>query len=162
KSIRKRMNGSFVYPSSDGYVKYDHFFSSDLQRIILQNVDAKSNVVRYVDTVDGKPYYCLEVEAWMANDVFKNYYNISHPRGGISQDRLEYTNFVSDNENAYGILASRNHCRILLKYDNTTGHNEDTLVNGKRKYIFNGDTVCLDDLNFDYYRNSPEFFEVTE
>ncbi|MBR6130390.1 MAG: hypothetical protein IKQ20_00855 [Bacteroidales bacterium] len=153
KTIRKRMNGSFVYPNSLGEIQYNSFKTSDFLRFVSQYIDVDPNVVRYIDTVDGNPYYCLEVEVWMANDVFKNYYNISHPRGGISQDRLEYTNFVSDNENAYGILASRNHFRYSFKFDNTSGkHNEDSLVHGSLTRA----------LNFGYYRNSPEFFEVSK
>ena len=153
KTIKRRMNGSFIYPNSVGELQYNSFHTSDLLRFIGQSIEATPNVVRYIDTVDGRPYYCLEVDAWMANDVFKNYYNISHPRGGISEDRLEYTNFVSDNENAYGILASRNHFRYRFKFDNTSGkHNEDSLVHSS----------YTKHLNFGYYGNSPEFFEVTE
>ncbi|MBP5205638.1 MAG: hypothetical protein J6Z44_02470 [Bacteroidales bacterium] len=151
KSIRKRLNGSFVYPNSNGELQYNSFKTSDLLRFIGQSIEANPNVVRYIDTVNANPYYCLKMEVWTANDIFKNYYNISHPRGGISQDRLEYTNFVSENENAYGILASRNCFSSLFKFDNTSGkHNEDSLVYGS----------YTKDLNFGFYRNSPEFYEV--
>ena len=68
------------------------------------------------------------------------------------QNSLEYTNFVSENESAYGLLGSRNYSYVDLKMDDTFGHNEDTLVNSPRTKR----------LNFRYYRESPEFPEDYE
>jgi|GEM_PF-559473 hypothetical protein len=151
KTIKKKMNSGFMMPQSNGNITFDKFKPSDLLSMIAQGMSPNNNLTRYVDTVDGRPYFCLEVEAWLANTEFYNYYNISNPHGDIVQQRMEYTNFVSDDGDAYGLIASRNRSRIILKFDNTTGHNEDSLVNGH----------FTKNLNFDYYRNSPEFFEVT-
>lgn len=151
KSISKKMNSSFKVPQSDGTINFDSFTSTDLFAMIKQYVEPNNNVVRYVDTVDGRPFFCLKIDAWTANKEFQTYHNVSTPSSSIVQDRLEYTNFVSENNNAYGLLASRNHCYRLFKFDNTNGNNnEDSLVKGSQ----------TKNLNFDYYRNSPEFFEV--
>ncbi len=152
KSIRKKMNSSFKTPQSDGDVNFEGFTPNHLFQM-LQQIEPNDNVVRYVDTVDGKPYFCILVEAWCANKEFQTYYNVATPNSSIVQDRLEYTNFVSADNTAYGLLASRNCCTRSFKFDNTNGNNnEDSLVNGS----------FTKHLGFDYYRNSPEYFEVTD
>ena len=88
----------------------------------------------------------------MANDHFQIYQQVANPNTSIVQNRLEYTNFVSDDNDAYGLLASRSSVRRLFKFDNTNGkYNEDSLVWGS----------ITGKLNFDYYRNSPEFVDLS-
>lgn len=153
KTATKKMNASYRMPQSDGTIKFDSFTARDLLLAIKENIRPKEGVTRYVDTVDGKPFFCIEVQAWFATKDFQTYHNVAMPTTSIIQDRLEYTNFISPDNNAYGLLASRNSCSKSYKFDNTgEKHNEDSLVNGS---ITKG-------LNFDYYRKSPEFFTITE
>lgn len=153
KSISKKMNSSYKVPQSDGDINFDSFTPANLFLLIKQYVEPNDNVVRYIDTIDAKPYFCLKIDTWMANKEFSIYHSVSTPNSSIIQDRMDYTNFVSNNNNAYGLLASRNHCYRLFKFDNTNGNNnEDSLVKGS----------YTKGLNFDYYRNSPEFYEVVE
>ena len=103
-------------------------------------------MTRYIDAIDGVPYNCIQLQVWAAGKTYLDYYNVSHPSSSIVQNRLEYTNFVSDDKDAYGILTSRNTCYRNLQFS-PTEHNEDTLVQG----------AVTKDLGFDYYRNSPFF-----
>lgn len=150
KKVRKKMNSSFKTPQSDGDISYDDFTPRDLFSILQQQIKENDKVTRYVDTVGGKPYFCIEVQAYFANKEYQTYFNVATPNSSIVQDRLEYTNFVSSDNTAYGLLASRNCCVRTFKFDNTNGnYNEDSLVNGQ----------FTKHLGFDYYRHSPEFFE---
>jgi len=148
KSITKKMNSSYKKPASDGDISYDDFTPNDFFRFLTQNIQPNSNVVRYVDTIEGQPYFCLKVDSWFANEQYYTYQMVASPNSSIVENRMEYTNFVSDDKSAYGLLASRNHTYKLFKFDNTNGsNNEDSLVKGS----------FTKDLGFDYYRNSPEF-----
>lgn len=148
KTISKKMNASYLTPQSDGSISFNGFSAKDLLLAIKENVKPDDKVTRYVDTIDGKPFFCLEVQAWFATKDFQIYHNVTAPNTSLVQDRLEYTNFVSPDNSAYGLLASRNSCQSIYKFDNTGGnYNEDSLVKGS---ITKG-------LNFNYYRNSPEF-----
>ncbi len=146
KTISKKMNASYLTPQSDGSISFDGFSAKDLLLAIKENVKPNDNVIRYVDDIDGRPFFCLEVQAWLATKDFQIYHNVAAPTTSLVQDRLEYTNFVSPDNNAYGFLASRNSCRSIYKFDNSESkYNEDSLVKGS---ITKG-------LNFDYYRNRP-------
>lgn len=149
KTITKRMNASYVTPHSDGTLSFDDFSAQDLLNMIKGNVQPNDKVTRYIDTVDGNPYFCLELYTWFANKEFQIYHDVAAPTTSLIQDRLEYTNFVSEDKTAYGLLASRNYCRKLFKFDNTgEKHNEDSLVHGSITGM----------LNFKPYRESPEFW----
>ena len=152
KTLTRKMNSSYRTPKTDGDIDFDGFKPSTLLRFLAQHIQENDNVTRYVDTVDGLPYFCMEIEAWMANDHFRIYQQVANPNTSIVQNRLEYTNFVSEDNDAYGILASRNSVRRLFKFDNTEGkNNEDSLVRGS----------ITGKLNFDFYRNSPEFVDLS-
>ncbi len=152
KVISQKMNTSHISPNTDGTVEFSNFTPRDLYLMMIKYIKEDKNVTRYVDAIDGRPYYCMEVEVWAADKTFRTYCDVSTPSASVVQNRLEYTNFVSEDGLAFGILASRNknQNRKLLKFDNSSGNNnEDSLVKGQ--YTKN--------LNFDYYRNSPEFIE---
>ena len=153
KSLHKRLNPDLIRDASvyggDGReiaysVTPKTFFS-----FLEQNIEPNDNVTRYIDAVDNQPYFCMQLSVWAANEPFVKYRDVATPNSSIVQNRLEYTNFVSADHDAYGILASRNCCIKSLKMDNSQGHNEDTLVKGQH----------TKNLNFDYYRNSPLFQE---
>lgn len=144
KTITKKMNASYLTPQSDGTMTYNNFSARDLLLSIKENIKPNESVVRYVDAIAGRPFFCLEVQAWLATKDFQTYHNVSAPTTSLVQDRLEYTNFISPDNNAYGLLASRNSCVGVYKFDNSEGkYNEDSLVKGS---ITKG-------LGFDYYRN---------
>lgn len=148
KSITKKMNSSYKRPASDGDISYDGFTPQNFFMFLKQNIQPNSQVTRYVDTIEGQPYFCLKVDSWFANQDYYTYQMVSTPNSSIVENRLEYTNFVSEDKSAYGLLASRNHTYRLFKFDNTNGsNNEDSLVKGS----------ITKNLGFDYYRNSPEF-----
>ncbi len=152
KTLSRKMNSSYRTPKSDGDIDFDGFKPTTLLHFLAEHIQENANVTRYIDSVDGLPYFCLEIEAWLANDHFQIYQQVANPNTSIVQNRLEYTNFVSDDSDAYGLLASRSSVRRLFKFDNTNGkYNEDSLVWGS----------ITGKLNFDYYRNSPEFVDLS-
>lgn len=153
KSLTRKMNASYRTPQSDGDIYFDGFKPTTFLRFLEEHIPENDNVVRYIDSLDGLPYFCLEIEAWLANDHFRIYQQVANPNTSIVQNRLEYTNFVSDDNDAYGLLASRSSVRRVFKFDNTNGkHNEDSLVRGS----------ITGKLNFDFYRNSPEFIDLSQ
>lgn len=148
KSITKKMNSSYKEPASDGDISFEGFTPRSFFLFLNENIQPNNNVTRYVDTIAGQPYFCLQVDAWFANKQFHTYHMVATPNSSIVENRMEYTNFVSENNSAYGLLASRNHTSSFYKFDNTNGsYNEDSLVRGS----------MTKNLGFDYYRNSPEF-----
>lgn len=146
KVVSKKLNADFVRSTTSNEVSYIGFVPKTFYTILAQNIQPNDNVTRYIDAIDGIPYNCIQLQLWAAGKTYLDYYNVSHPSSSIVQNRLEYTNFVSDDNDAYGILTSRNTCYRNLQF-NPTEHNEDTLVQG----------AITKDLGFDYYRNSPFF-----
>lgn len=146
KSLKKKLNADFIRSTSTGEVSFIGYVPKSFYTFVAQNLEPNDDVVRYIDAVDGRAYCCIRLELWAADKTFLTYYNVSTPGSSIVQNRLEYTNFVSSDKNAYGILASRNSCHRDLQF-NPMEHNEDTLVKG----------AATRHLGFDYYRNSPLF-----
>ena len=147
KQITRRINGDYIRATSGNEVSYIGFIPETFFTTIIQGIETNERVTRYIDSIDGQPYHCIRLTAWAADQNYLTYREVSNPGTSIVQNRLEYTNFVSNNESAYGLLASRNYANTDLMMDNSSGHNEDTLVKSARTRR----------LNFDYYRNSPEF-----
>lgn len=142
KKITKRLNGDYIRASSSSEVSFNSFTPETFFTTIIQAIETNPNVTRYTDT-----YYCLRLTIWAGNKNYLTYREVATPSSSIVQNNLEYTNFISEDESAYGLLASRNYTYTDLMLDNTSGHNEDTLVLSPRTKR----------LNFDYYRHSPEF-----
>ena len=147
KQLTRKLNGDYIRATSTSEVVFSGFSPHTFFTTIIQAIETKPNVTRYIDSVDGSPYFCMRLTAWAANDVYLRYKEASTPGSSIIQNRMEYTNFISKDESAYGILASRNFAYRDLMMENVTGHSEDTLVHSPNTRR----------LNFDYYRNSPEF-----
>lgn len=146
KVISKKLNADFIRSTTTGEVSYVGFVPKNFYTIIAQEIQPNDKVTRYIDAIDGISYNCIQLQLWAAGKAYLDYYKVSHPSSSIVQNRLEYTNFVSDDKDAYGIVTSRNTCYRNLQF-NPTEHNEDTLVQG----------AATKDLGFDYYRNSPFF-----
>lgn len=146
KVLTKKLNSDFIRSTTTNEVSFVGFVPKTFYEYIAQNIQADDNIDRYIDAINGKPYSCIRLTLWAADKTFLNYYNVSHPNTSVVQNRLEYTNFISEDETAYGILASRNSCHRDLQF-NSLEHNEDTLVKGQ----------MTKHLNFNYYRNSPLF-----
>ncbi len=149
--ITQRLNGDYIRATTGTEVSFSGFTPDFFFSTMLQTIETNEHVTRYIDSVAGQPYRCMRLTAWAADQNYLTYREVSTPGSSIVQNRPEYTNFVSENESAYGFLASRNYCYTDLSFDNASGHNEDTLVKSPR----------TSRLNFDYYRNSPEFPEGT-
>jgi hypothetical protein len=147
KQISRRINGDYIRATTGNEVTFTGFIPETFFTTIIQGIETNNRVTRYIDSIDGQPYHCIRLTAWGADQNYLTYREVSNPGTSIVQNRQEYTNFVSDNESAYGLLASRNYANTDLMMDNSSGHNEDTLVKSARTRR----------LNFDYYRNSPEF-----
>lgn len=150
KQLVRKINGDYIRATSGAEVAYTGFTPETFFSTIIQNIETNPRVTRYIDSVDGKPFYCMRLTAWAADDNYLKYREVSTPGSSIVQNRMEYTNFLSKDESAYGLLASRNYAYVDLMMENSTGHNEDTLVKGVRTRH----------LNFNYYRYSPEFPEI--
>ena len=149
KSLTRKINGDYIRATSGSEVTYSGFTPSSFFSTIIQNIETNPNVTRYIDSVDGKPYYCMRLTVWAGDKNYLTYREVAIPNSSLVQNNLEYTNFVSKDESAYGLVASRNYSYVNLTMDNSTGHNEDTLVLSPRTRR----------LNFNYYRYSPEFPE---
>ena len=147
KQLTHKINGSYIRATSTSEIVYTGFTPKTFFTTFLRDIETNPDVTRYIDSVDGKPYYCLRLTAWAANDTYLRYLETSTPGSSIVQNRMEYTNFVSDDESAYGIFASRGYAYRDLMMENTTGHSEDSLVH----------SALTRRLNFNYYRYSPEF-----
>lgn len=148
KTLTRRLNSDLIRtPSSTGEISFSSFTPHDFYRYLAQNIEEKPNVTRYIDAIDGQPYRCIRLCIWAASIDYLYYHQVSTPSSSIVDNRLEYTNFVSDDKDAYGLLASRTSTYVDLMLDNSQGHNEDTLVLSPTTRV----------LNFGYYRNSPLF-----
>lgn len=147
KKISKRINGDYIRSTSNDEVVFMGFTPESFFNNIIQSIETNDRVTRYIDSIDGQAGYCLRLTVWGASQEYLTYREVATPSSSIVQNNLEYTNFISEDESAYGLIASRNYAYKDLAMDNTNGHNEDTLVHSKRTRR----------LNFDYYRNSPEF-----
>lgn len=146
KVVTRKLNSDFIRSTTADEISYVGFIPKTLFTIIRQSMEPNDKVDRYIDAVDGIAFNCIRLELWAVGSTFLTYYNVSHPSSSIVQNRLEYTNFVSDDKDAYGILTSRNSCYRDLQFT-SMDHNEDTLVRGS----------VTGDLGFGYYRNSPLF-----
>lgn len=146
KEITKKLNGDYIRATTSTDVLYTGFTPESFFNTIIQVIETNPNVTRYIDTVAGRPYYCMRLTVWGGDENYLTYREVASPNSSIVSNRMEYTNFISENETAYGLLASRNYASVDLMMSSTE-HNEDTLVNSNRTKR----------LNFDYYRNSPEF-----
>ncbi len=148
KSFTRRLNSDLIRtPSAAGIVSYSSFTPHDIFRYIAQYIPVKPHVVRYIDAIDGNPYRCIRLSVWAASQDYLYYQQVSTPSSSIVDNRLEYTNFISSDENAYGLLASRTSTHVDLMINNSQDHSEDTLVLSPTTRA----------LNFGYYRNSPLF-----
>jgi len=147
KQISRRLNGDYIRATTGADVAFTGFTPETFFSSIIQAIETNDHVTRYIDSIEGQPYRCLRLTVWAADDNYLTYREVSTPGSSIVQNRMEYTNFISEDESAYGLLASRSYAVADLSFDNSTGHNEDTLVKSAR----------TERLNFDYYRNSPEF-----
>ena len=141
KKVTKRLNGDYIRATSSSEVLFSSFIPETFFTTIIQAIETKPNVTRYTDT-----YYCLRLTVWAGDKNYLTYREVATPSSSIVQNNLEYTNFISENESAYGLLASRSYTYVDLMLSSSE-HNEDTLVHSPRTQR----------LNFDYYRNSPEF-----
>ncbi len=128
KSITRKLNSTFIRSSATEEVSYTGFTPISFYTIVAQSISPNDDVVRYIDG-----FSCIKLTAWAANEVFANYYDISNPTSSFVQSRSTYTNFVSSGkDDAFGFLASRNHCQRTFIWSSSIDHNEDTLVAGKR------------------------------
>lgn len=146
KKITKKLNGDYIRATTSADVLYTGFTPETFFNTIIQVIETNPNVTRYIDSVAGKPYFCMRLTVWGGDENYLTYREVASPSSSIVSNRLEYTNFVSEDESAYGLVASRNYAYVDLMMSSTE-HNEDTLVLSNRTKR----------LNFDYYRNSPEF-----
>lgn len=147
KQLTTKLNGDYIRATSSNEVTFTGFTPESFFNSIIQTIETNPNVTRYIDSVAGKPYYCMRLTIWGGDQNYLTYREVASPTSSIVSNRMEYTNFVSEDESAYGLVASRNYSYVDLMMDNTMEHNEDTLVLSNRTKR----------LNFGYYRNSPEF-----
>lgn len=147
KQLSRKLNGSYIRATSSSEMNYNDFSPASFFSSFIQAIPTNNNVTRYIDAIDNQPYRCLRLTVWAADQNYLTYREVATPNSSIVQNNLEYTNFVSEDNSAYGILASRNYTHRDLTFDNNSGHNEDTLVLSKR----------TERLNFNYYRYSPLF-----
>lgn len=144
KVFTKKLNSGFIRSTTSDEVSYTGFVPKYFYTLLALNLEKNENVTRYIDAVDGIAYNCIRLQLWATDQTYLDYYNVSNPNSSIVQNRLEYTNFISEDKDAYGIMCSRNTCYRDLQFS-PMEHNEDTLVAGQ-------DTK---DLGFGYFRNSP-------
>jgi len=147
KSLTKKLNAESIRSTSSGDISFSSFRPKDLYEYIGQQLQPNERVTRYIDALDDHPYRCFKLQVWAGDKNYRTYQDVATPSASIVENRLEYTNFVSAHNDAYGLLGSRNFCDRFLTMENTTSHSEDSLVKGSK----------TKQLGFDYYRNSPLF-----
>lgn len=87
------------------------------------NLTPKENVSRYING-----YFCIEFEVWAVEKSYANYYYLSNEINNISDNRMAFTNFVSEDQLAFGFFSSRNMTRNVCQIDNRS---EDSLISGQ-------------------------------
>ena len=147
KQLSKRLNGDYIRAPTSSEVTFNSFIPKTFFTTIIQAIETNPSVTRYIDAIDGNPYRCIRLTVWAGDKNYLMYREVATPSSSVVQNSLEYTNFISEGESAYGLLGSRCNSHKDLIMENTTGHSEDTLVQ----------SPLTKRLNFDYYRNSPEF-----
>ena len=147
KQLTKRLNGDYIKATSTSEVTFNSFIPKTFFTTIIQAIETNPSVTRYIDAIDGNPYRCIRLTVWAGDNNYLTYREVATPSSSVVQNSLEYTNFISENKSAYGLFASRSFSYKDLIMENTTGHSEDTLVL----------SPLTRRLNFDFYRNSPEF-----
>lgn len=146
KKLTKKLNGDYIRATNSSDMLYTGFTPETFFNTLIQTIETNPNVTRYIDSVDGKPYFCMRLTVWGGDKNYLTYREVASPSSSIVSNRMEYTNFVSEDQSAYGVLASRNFGYVDLMMSSSE-HNEDTLVLSNRTKR----------LNFRYYRESPEF-----
>ncbi|MEG1555642.1 MAG: hypothetical protein RR356_02830 [Bacteroidales bacterium] len=134
-TISTKINSSLV--RSTGKIVEIEFIPKSFYRLVAGKLSPNSKVIRYIDT-----QFCMQIVIWGAAEDFVTYVDVSSPSSSIVQDRIEYTNMVSKDHSAYGLLSSRNYLVKKLRFS-PLSHNEDSLISGS----------ITGDLGFQKYQN---------
>ena len=119
-SVRRRVSSGEVNPSAPTVIKYD---VNKIYKVIADHLKKNENVIRKIDT-----YACLDYEAWIAGRAFSLYMKAYNQSSSVLNNKIDYTNFVSENNNAFGVFSSRNSAKRTYTI---TSASEDSLVNGQ-------------------------------
>ena len=113
---------------------YYTYRPNDIYRIIGSRLKPDDRVVRYCDDK------CTELVIWATEKNLLTYMDVNTSSSSIINDKNIYSNFESEDNNAYGILGSRN---VHRQRYNISQASEDSLVRG----------ILTRHLGFDYYWN---------
>ncbi|MDR1758844.1 MAG: hypothetical protein LBR51_07855 [Bacteroidales bacterium] len=137
--VTRKLNSNPVKSTGKESEIVYRFNPSNIYATIANQLSPDPTVTRYADeNTDGG---CLELEIWAAEQNLATYIDVGTATSSIVNDRNFYTNFESADNSAYGIFSSRTRQNKRYGMQNTTTHNEDSLVNGS--YTKN--------LGFDYF-----------
>ncbi len=96
---------------------------NNIYTAIKDNVKENDNVVRYIDG-----WNCIDYEVWVAEKAFSLYIKANNQSSSVLNNKIDYTNFISDDKSAYGIFSSRN---SVLRSFTIDAKSQDSLVSGK-------------------------------
>ncbi|HRR04828.1 MAG TPA: hypothetical protein P5215_06090, partial [Bacteroidales bacterium] len=85
-----------------------------LYQIIANRLRYDENIVRHTKGAD-----CITLEVWGAEKNYMIYLDVNEPSSSLVQDRVFYTNMVSEDKSAYGIFSSRNMAKRTYKLINS-------------------------------------------
>lgn len=121
-SFRRKLGSAYI--EEDETNSYEMNYVPNLLLMALgTNLTPKENVSRYIND-----YFCIEFEVWVVEKSYATYYFLSNETSITADNRMAFTNFVSEDHLAYGFFSSRNMTRNLCQIDNRS---EDSLISGQ-------------------------------
>ena len=67
KQLTQRLNGDYIRATTSGEITFTGFTPDYFFTTIIQSIETKPNVTRYIDSVDGQAYRCMRLSAWAAS-----------------------------------------------------------------------------------------------
>ena len=119
-SVKRKVSNAEVNTTGATVIKYN---INNIYKIIGDQVKKNDKVTRYIDT-----YACIDYEAWLAGKAYSLYVKATNQTSSVLNNKIEYTNFVSDDNSAFGVFSSRNSAKRTYTISSMS---EDSLVAGQ-------------------------------
>ncbi|MDR3047037.1 MAG: hypothetical protein LBU51_05395 [Bacteroidales bacterium] len=120
KSLRRKVSADFCQPGNSTKITHriDHVYN-----LIGATLEVNDQVVRYTDDRT-----CIEYEVWVCGASLATYMKLNELNSATLGNKIDFSNFIAENKNAYGIFSSRNSSVRVYDIDSNS---EDSLVQGQ-------------------------------
>ena len=119
-SVRRKVSNGEVNPTGATIIKYT---ISNIYKTVGDQVKKNDKVKRYIDT-----YKCVDYEVWIAGKVLSSYIRANNQPSTVVNNKVDYTNFISEDNSAFGIFSSRDSSKRAYVI---SAKSEDSLVYGQ-------------------------------